>query len=1306
MLPNQKKPNPIVGIDKRPIVEIDTEEPSRSRRWVKMLEFMALSSIAIVGVKWAGSNFTISMDPDKLTYLTKGLNKPGGSTWTSVLGLAKDAEGLADVPLKAVFLEGVKRAEEAGGSIGRTIGLFQSLAPSIMTSEKSVLDITPQMLEEGASHYEALLGRKPTHFEKLHGFRTGEVTVDHIVDMLDRENRAKGIFLGSSALRDQAEGLMLDGTYRPGELPGLFSVNEKGVADQLVRPDVKIAPRLWNVDNPDTGTNPKTGRPSHQQRMRMTDRRSQNMGASPVSAESDAAWAVYKSTDEIKPSRATVDVLEAFGVDTAAVTEKANNVLGQTGREFVEEMGLHGQTMSERFFRMLDNPAEIFADMKGGSREPGSNQFLRNIFGTGGDYSGSMLDMWGRHAGRIVPLALGAAAVYEIGSRITKAVTGQSVAQIGGQAIGATQRTYAGVSDFLGLTSLNKTQEQNAEGSHRLAGVLAFPFAGYLAGRVAASSVNPVVTEGTKLAWETAREEIHQLPEFLQLTKSEVPIVGDLSKGMTRGKKFGVMGAAIGGVLAAPFLLGALGSNKSYEEVSSEQSGESEVAIKKARFWEMGRTDWDGEQTQYYRPGWFRRLMDDPGEELQDGGYSDEPITRGLKSLIDPYWKEKKLFYDRPYPETGPDVSSFGPLGSIWGMTLGRVLKPPKMMHADEITAVGSSGTSGGDVIQYTKDASKAPDSSLGGRSPAPAGLQSDQSFLARDLAFKFQEASGLPGFLASSILKKTGGAEAFGSDQQVLASFSDIGGFRDKFWDLGLGGGATTTESVRRFASKKRAGIIEVNPIANNMPDWLPGPGNYTDFQHGDPYAAIDEGEYRLPGSGYEKRFTELSGIDPTEYPDIHKYKILADVAPFSKELESISKKIDTQAQSGQMSERDYEIYQGTKAQLEERRHKVHFRDEPTGVAGKYWAGLTSLGRMSPVEHLLPVSPIHKFSGPVDAISEYEDRNVYSTRSPNWETPVDDFIKPAASAAARLMGWEGIPTDTQEKRDLVGYFDKLQYTKFKRLEANARDQGEGKAAFAYARKAQYTMFGADPYANLETVEKVLPSEERPFFEEFLSAKTPEEKGRILELVPEYTKKFYTAQWQKQLYASLAAKGDLSSDELQAAKQIESARAVEGEATDGGTWSEYKAKVRMGSVRKNTFPDYIRAKRLQNYFEEDAPYGAPGADWIGYAPGVDMDMVKLKVVQNEGRDFHDFSLWENDVQDSQRMPYLDPAATQLMSSSGTRENLVKSLTSMRIDDLSVDVTPTYGGKNRVSIDMSADRRGDIDSQLRKAGVTR
>ena len=1296
--------DPIAGIDQRPFIEVTDHEKAASDRWGKALKYAAFSSIAFVGVKF-GATIKFQIDPKKLTYLTGGLDHLSQTPWYQVRGHTL-VNGKIDATVGDFLLEGIKRAEEFGGGIGRTFGAFGMASRQLMTTQNTSLRLTGQDLEGAISHYEALVGRGLTPHETVAGFHVDPFSRDDLLSHIDTQAKQQGLVLTSQEVSDRADAMIKAGEAVPGKQVGLFSSNLDGSRGSLAIPNVQVGARRWNMTG--DSINPDTGLPRHNHIIRDADAISESMGARPISHKNAAPYQVFKAPPKTTLTGTSRELVEAF-IDPKHIENAIDKVGGQRGREAMQEGGAFMKRMSERYLRMLDQPLEALEDLLGQGptlkKAQGSKpyKFYKNLFGTGGDYTGTTMDLWGRHLKRIVPLAIGAAAVYEAGSFITRAISGKDLAQVGGEAIGATQRLYSGLSDVTGLTKLNKYQEEKAEGSHRLAGVLAFPFAGYITGRVAGAATNPTQASAAKNAWQTAREEVHNLPDWLNFMKRDLPLVGDLSKPMTRGSKYGIIGATIGGALSLPFLLGSLGSNQSYQEVKAEQAGDTEVAVRKGAHWEGGRTDWEGENIQYHAPGWYRHLMDNPEGELQYGSMDERPFSRMLQGIFDPYAREKELYYTRPYTTTGPDTTSFGPLGTLWGMTLGRVLKPQKLMHVDEVSEGGREGVSAGEVAQFGRTLTEAPSGPLGGLKPAAARSPYEQSFLAGEMAYKASEAAGLPGFVFSSVKKALTGTPDFQDQDPVLSSFAEMGSMRDRFWDLNLGGGLLSTEAVRRFTPKERFQLQKVNPTSNEMPSWMSGPGNFIDFTHGDPFSAIPEGEYRLPGSGYAKRFPELSGMNPEDYPDIHRYKILGDVAPYSNEFKEVAKRVEAQASSGELSPEDTALYQATKAGMSARDQKVKFRKEPDSLMGSYWAALTKAGRMNPVEHLLPISPVHKFAGPTDSITEYEDRNLYSTRSPSWDSPIEDFIKPAMQNAAHILGYEGVPEAVQERRDLTEYFDKLEYLKFKRLENNARGQGEGRAAFAFSRKAEYTMFGADPYTDIDTVKKVLPSEEAPFFTQFLSETDPDKKGRILEMVPRYTRKFYTAQWQKQIYAGLAAKGNLSSDERQAVSSIESSRALEGLASDTSTWNDYQSGVDSGRVHPNSFPDYIRAKTLQSYFDGESPYDAPKADWLGYSSAVDMDDVKLKVVQNSGLDAHDFGLWEDDLARATRKPYLGDIANELESPNLIREDIVRSLTSMRMTDLDVEIVPNAGEKNRIILDVRNDRRPQINKELKRAG---
>ena len=102
-------------------------------------------------------------------------------------------------------------------------------------------------------------------------------------------------------------------------------------------------------------------------------------------------------------------------------------------------------------------------------------------------------------------------------------------------------------------------------------------------------------------------------------------------------------------------------------------------------------------------------------------------------------------------------------------------------------------------------------------------------------------------------------------------------------------------SEPLRRFIQRESF-EPQANEIPNTMPSWLPGEDYMTNFKKGDPYVRVDDGYARLPGAGYEALHPELKGVNPEDYPDIHKLRILADVAPYSREYNQVSPSCLTQ--------------------------------------------------------------------------------------------------------------------------------------------------------------------------------------------------------------------------------------------------------------------------------------------------------------------------------------------------------------------------------------------------------------------------
>lgn len=126
-----------------------------------------------------------------------------------------------------------------------------------------------------------------------------------------------------------------------------------------------------------------------------------------------------------------------------------------------------------------------------------------------------------------------------------------------------------------------------------------------------------------------------------------------------------------------------------------------------------------------------------------------------------------------------------------------------------------------------------------------------------RDTFYSAQQISGIYGFMFEEILPSK---KSYG-----LAQADQMNSFSRRFWDDSVGGtGGDFMEIARRFFPHTDRSIERLNPIRNNMPDWMP-----ERFKHGDPYTLVKKGEMRLPGKAY----SALNNIKPDYDFSIHPY-------------------------------------------------------------------------------------------------------------------------------------------------------------------------------------------------------------------------------------------------------------------------------------------------------------------------------------------------------------------------------------------------------------------------------------------------
>lgn len=932
---------------------------------------------------------------------------------------------------------------------------------------------------------------------------------------------------------------------------------------------------------------------------------------------------------------------------------------GQTkAKAAFNELHAYSHESFSKYLRLVDDPAkaarDLFPNISEGFTDTLS-KFTKRLpkLGVGGESQliGTLPQLFVKHAKTALPILIGVPLLYKTIDWATRQVAPDDTAAgkagvtgLGAEVVRNAHMTYAGLSDMTGLTSLRKSAEEKAPGMTGILPFLGMSLSFGLTGMVAGAAAGAAAEAGSIGRYATMianQAATHELPKIF----SKIPGFGGK---YTLAGKYGRMGAILGGTLALPMLFAGLGSKKSAQELNDEYLGGKEVAVKKGRWWEFGMTPFEGAKTQYYRPNWYNKVMDQPNRKSMYGDDDISPIGEIGRSLIDPYWKEKMHYEDRPYPIASASGEHLGIFSVAYERTIGQVIKPTAFMHTEGV-APGTDWSSVG------------MGSDSGEQAMSPSSLKED----IKQQYFNSYEALGLRGFVLSSFKEMVTGERDLDATAPTMQSSSDMDSVGGKFWDLNLGGAAGLSEPLRRFMPNPSYANEKVNRITNKAASWLPDQNFYINFKEGDPYSKVAEGEYRLPGEGYASRYTELQGVDQERYPLIHKYKILADVAMESREFRNVQK----QVRESNLSAEEQSIYNETEAQLEDKRQKRKFitDDQYTGVFGKYTKAVASVAQMNPIEQLTPFSPAHKFLPKTDPLTQYEEM-VFGKEFKQWQNPIDDFIKPFLYSTGNLVGLDQIPPEIEEVRKVEQYFDEIKYAKFKRLEGTA--QGN------YMQNK--SLLGADPYAeNFGTF--LLPKRERDFFDAFKDMPDAD-KQRVLSIAPENIRDIYQAQWD------VDTQRKLELGEIQAS-------------------SGQRAQIEQAISNRR---DEITARRDIRRREVLNSPTLPKEDWLGWNPNIDMDDVKLKYLMNNSKEFHYYDLWDDRARRLRTKPIVGQAAMGIDPIGGSPENNRMSQAEMLqwaansgLEDATVSMSS--GVSQGVTVKAEYDSRKEEDQRVRELG---
>jgi hypothetical protein len=353
-------------------------------------------------------------------------------------------------------------------------------------------------------------------------------------------------------------------------------------------------------------------------------------------------------------------------------------------------------------------------------------------------------------------------------------------------------------------------------------------------------------------------------------------------------------------------------------DVRAKNRGEQLVPVRRGQKWEFGSSPFEGTDILYYRPTWISRLRSGATQMGSSGrGMLHEALLANFT-----YKLERESYWDKPAPITG---AAFEGVPFIYPLLkpFGDLFKKPKLMHVDEWARLGPSGD-----IEYMERGTgldPLPSFALGGLGmPAPVSPYSGKRTWGRwwqDVT----SASGLVGFYAREVKRVVTGSAGFADQRNELESWHENIDMTSRFYDLHTGGGFMgipfVSEPIRRFLVKND--VDQYNPIPNNMPDWMP-----IDMQYGNPYVSLryGSGEWRLPGEGFAAMFPELKGVDPQDYPLLHRAIILGDTSYWSSQYREAMDDAMARVHSGEYNEDQMRFLLNYQAAVKTKRDQRYF--------------------------------------------------------------------------------------------------------------------------------------------------------------------------------------------------------------------------------------------------------------------------------------------------------------------------------------------------------------------------------------------
>ena len=211
--------------------------------------------------------------------------------------------------------------------------------------------------------------------------------------------------------------------------------------------------------------------------------------------------------------------------------------------------------------------------------------------------------------------------------------------------------------------------------------------------------------------------------------------------------------------------------------------------------------------------------------------------------------------------------------------------------------------------------------------------------------------------------------------------------------------------------------------------------------------------------------------------------------------------------------------------------------------------------------------------------------------------------------------------------------------------------------------KAAQTAIGSNLFSdNPDYIARTLPGRDRRYYEEFREETNPEERERIVHVVSPQMADALMAQWTKQRAAGEHADGETVSPFSDSGGLVSDEDVARGE----------EAGVAPGDVH--------RAAEIAKFFGRRG-LRLPDAESPVLAENLDYEDLKLKVIQWEGLDYHDFNVFDDRANVLWRKPYLDGAVRELTAGEDRSVDQMES-------DIESIIAMSKGGDAQASATMS------------------